>query len=135
MQTITDTDITRDTAIRAIKQNLQKRSGKTWSVTGGKGTAWGWITVDAPPARRTWRHVKAGTNPETGQDIYEEVNDPSKPYGHTGPEERAELAKLMGLDSVHHQGLSIAAGRDYYLEYVERSAGKAPRAIAQPYWD
>lgn len=46
----------RDEAIREIKRALEKRSGKRWSVTGGRGTAWGWITIDAPPARRTWRH-------------------------------------------------------------------------------
>ena len=55
MQTTTND---RDTTIKRIKTALQQRSGKTWSVTGGRGTAWGWITIDAPPRRRTWRWVQ-----------------------------------------------------------------------------
>jgi hypothetical protein len=50
--------IDRNDAIKRIKSALKKRSGKDWSVTGGKGTAWGWIEIDAPPRRRTWRHVQ-----------------------------------------------------------------------------
>lgn len=47
----------RNDVIAAIKTALQKRSGKSWSVTGGRGTAYGWIRIDAPPARCTWKHV------------------------------------------------------------------------------
>ncbi len=59
MTTTYDTD--RDATIRRIKTALKKRSGKTWSVTGGKGTAYGWISIDAPPARRTWQDVTTHT--------------------------------------------------------------------------
>jgi hypothetical protein len=31
--------------------------------------------------------------------------------------------------------VSIAASHDYYREYVERSAGRTPAKVAQPYWD
>lgn len=59
--TQTTEDITRDSAISTIRAALRRRSGKAWSVTGGRGTAWGWITIEAPPARRTWSHrLKAG---------------------------------------------------------------------------
>ncbi len=51
----------RDDAITQIRAALKQRSGKTWSITGGKGTAWGWITVDAPPRRRTWQYVQTKT--------------------------------------------------------------------------
>lgn len=51
----------RDDAIQQIKTALKKRSGKTWSVTGGRGTAWGWITVNAPPRRRTWQFIQTST--------------------------------------------------------------------------
>lgn len=50
----------RNETIKAIKTALQKCSGKTWSVTGGRGTAWGWLTIDAPPARRTWHRRETG---------------------------------------------------------------------------
>jgi hypothetical protein len=51
-------NIDRNEAIKRIKTALQKRSGKQWSVTGGRGTAWGWVEIDAPPKRRTWQWVQ-----------------------------------------------------------------------------
>ena len=50
-------------AIRRIKAALKRRSGKEWSVTNSRGTAWGWLTINAPPKRRTWQHVQT-TSPE-----------------------------------------------------------------------
>jgi hypothetical protein len=65
----------RDAAIKRIKTALQRRSGKTWSVTGGRGTAWGWITIDAPPRRRTWRWLQTSTpEPPVVGAIYRGVN-------------------------------------------------------------
>jgi hypothetical protein len=59
----TQESLTRDQAIKRIKAALKRRSGKEWSVRGGKGTAYGWITIDAPPKRRTWKYVQT-TTPE-----------------------------------------------------------------------
>jgi hypothetical protein len=53
----------RDEAIKRIKAALKRRSGKAWSVTGGKGTAWGWIEIDATPKNRTWQWIQT-TSPE-----------------------------------------------------------------------
>ena len=100
----------RDVAISIIRDELKRRSGKTWSVTGGRGTGWGWITVTAPPKRR-------------GE------------YGYMSEADRAELAALLGLDNVHSQGVNIAASSDYRREYVDRARGKVPSTIGQPYWD
>lgn len=123
----------RDETIKAIKLALKKRSGKAWSVTGGRGTAWGWITIDCPPALRTFENrVKAGSLP--GQEQYEEV-DTGSPNGHCPPALRAELAKLLGLDSVHHQGVSIPSSGDYYREYLQRAQGLPVTKEAKPYWD
>jgi len=55
--------IDRATAIKKIKAALERRSGKTWSVTGGRGTAYGWLSINAPPARRTWQWAQT-TTPE-----------------------------------------------------------------------
>lgn len=101
----------RDAAIAAIRTALRRRSRQRWSVTGGRGTAWGWITVTAPPARRT-------------------------EYGSMTEADRAALGELFGLDApAHHQGVSIPAGHDYRREYVDRAEGRPPSIIAQPYWD
>jgi hypothetical protein len=126
----------RDQVIAEIKTALQKRSGKSWSVTGGRGTAYGWITIDAPPKRRTFTNVPKpyNTDHRPGIEHYDEV-DMGKPGGFMGAADRAELAKLLGLEGVHFQGVSIAASSDYYREYMDRANGKQPSVIAQPYWD
>ncbi|MBL8518170.1 MAG: hypothetical protein JNM76_14510 [Betaproteobacteria bacterium] len=100
----------RNEVIAAIKAALKARSGKTWSVTGGRGTAYGWITISSPPARRL-------------------------EFGYMSAEDRAELAKLLGKSSVHQQGESIPAASDYYQEYIDRANGRTPSKIGQPYWD
>jgi hypothetical protein len=83
----------RDEAIQRIKAALKRRSGKVWSVRGGSGTAWGWITVDAPPARRTWSHrLKSGAVADRPED-YEEY-DTGIPENSMSPTERAELGNL-----------------------------------------
>lgn len=125
----------RDEAIKRIKAALKRRSGKQWSVTGGRGTAWGWIKIDSMPSRCTWKHrLKAGaltSNP----DDYEEY-DSGQPEGHMSPAERAELGALLGKDGPSSfQGESIPASYEHRREYTARAEGQKPAAIAQPYWD
>lgn len=100
----------RDEAIKRIRKALKARSGKAWSVTGGRGTAWGWILVHAPPARR-------------------------EGYGYMSEADRTELARLLGLERVHDQGESIPAGSDYREEYVDRAEGRTPSVYGKQYWD
>jgi hypothetical protein len=100
----------RKEAIRRIRTALRERSGRSWSVTGGRGTSWGWIHIDSPPAR----------------------HDDSS---FMRPDDRAELAKLLGLDAVHQQGVSIPAGSDFWQEYIDRAEGREPSVIGQRYWD
>jgi hypothetical protein len=125
----------RDEAIKRIKAALKRRSGKAWSVTGGKGTAWGWIEIDATPKNRTWHFKDTGRRDDDGQPIYEEINDPSQPFGHMSPADREELAGLLDLTTVHYQGQSIAASSDHRREYVDRAEGRTPTVIGQTYWD
>ena len=111
----------RDEAIKRIGAALKRRSGKAWSVTGDRGTAWGWINIDAPPARRTW-HFRGTTVHDDGTvGRTEEVCLPGHPYGHMGPDDRAELTKLLGLNrEVHHQGESVPPeAREVYVDAAE----------------
>lgn len=100
----------RNEAIAAIRSALRRRTGRAWSVTGGRGTSWGWIRIQAPPARRVG-------------------------YGYLSDDDRAALAAALGLDSVHQQGVSIPAAHDYRVEYVDRANGRPPSRIGEPYWD
>lgn len=126
----------RSDTIKRIKTALQRRSGKPWSVTGGRGTAWGWIKIDAPPKRCTWkmREVTDPDNPYPPK--YEDYEEPGCEFGYMSPADRAELATLLGLsEPVHHQGVSIPASSDYWQEYIDRAEGRAPSVRGQQYWD
>lgn len=137
----------RNEAIAEIKRALRERSGKTWSVTGGRGTAWGWITISAPPSRRgcaeQHRFATAETCGDCGADrqfvadysCSAHVCDSRCYGGYIVPAERVELAALLGLAHVHPQGVNIAAGSDYRAEYVARARGEAPTVRGQQYWD
>lgn len=108
----------RDEAIKRIRAGLLARTGRAWSVTGGRGTAWGWITVEAPPRRRV------DENDQPGPNNY-----------YTSAEDRATLAKALGLDVVHFQGVSIPASSGHRQEYVDRAEGRTPSVYGQRYWD
>ena len=96
----------RDVVIKSIRTALRERSGHAWSVTGGRGTAWGWITIRAHGER--WM----------------------------APETCAKLGALLGLTSVHPQGESIPASRDYYRVALARALyGEAAGFTAERYWD
>lgn len=123
----------RDETIKRIRDALKRRSGKPWSVTGVRGTAWGWIRIDAPPARRHWVSVTddpARLPSSPWREVWDESN-----HGYMGPDDRAELAALLGLDNVHCQGASIPASDDYWQEYVARAEGRAPDVYGRQYWD
>jgi hypothetical protein len=101
----------RNEAMRKMKAALKARSGKSWSVTGGRGTSWGWISISAPPKRLD-------------------------AHGYMTAADAAELGKLLGFDRpVHQQGESIAASTNHYLEYVARAEGRTPEVHGVAYWD
>lgn len=131
--------MTRDETITAIRTALKRRSGKQWTVRGGRGTAYGWITISSPPARLGCerphnRDYRTETCTVCGEYIRYSSGDAvdycrahecsERCYGRMmTPEDRIELAALLGLRTVHPQGVSIAASSDYYTEYVARAAG------------
>ncbi len=104
-------DVTdRATFIRVVRRDLQRRSGLQWSVKGGRGTAYGWVTISAPPSRLD-------------------------PHGSMSPGDQADLAKLLDLHNVSHQGASVPPQSDYRREYADRAAGRTPRILGVPQWD
>ena|SRR5688500_10955659 len=100
----------RNATIAVIKSALRERSGKVWSVKGGTGTAWGWITISAPPKR---------------------LNE----YGYMSADDCAELAALLSLPTVHFQGVSIPASSAYRAEHIARAKGQTPETFGTQYWD
>lgn len=120
--------IHRDEAIKRIRKALKQKSGKSWSVTGGRGTAWAWIRVQAPPKRR----VAHRENPawkcwdmDTEEPAYFEYRDETGQRNYyTSDAECKELARLFGLDRpVHYQGLSLPSdSTEFYVARAERGA-------------
>lgn len=90
----------RNEAIAQIRAALQKRSGKSWSVKGGRGTAYGWIDISSPPQRRI-------------------------EHGYMSEEDRAELGHLLiPLDTSRFGGQDIARRiRRGALSHAGRRAG------------
>ena len=131
----------RKPVIKRIKTALQKRSGKAWSVTGGKGTAWGWLTIDAPPKRQTSRYlVLPGMSGDYPEHYEKTRTDTSEPGGYITEADGLELAELLGWPDgegkgVHCQGVSIPASGDYWKEYIDRAEGRKPRKVGTIYWD
>ncbi len=108
----------RDFAIHAIKSALKRRSGIAWSVTAGRGTTWGWLTINAPNKMRTWEWYL----PEGAQDWPENYRerDTGIPGKHMGPELRATLAKLLGFEFVRPDGVSVDPQRyDWFIDRAE----------------
>lgn len=137
----------RDETIAAIKTALKNRSGKPWSVTGGRGTAWGWISISVPPKRlgcaryhefnlgdecRVCNETRFGNR---AQVCGAHICNSSCYRNYITPEDRAELATLLSLDTVHAQGISIPAASDYRREYIARAGGLMPVIHGAQYWD
>lgn len=103
------TPLDRDDAIREIRAALKARSGRTWSVTGGRGTAWGWIRISSRPS------------------------DCDK-YGQMTDADAALLGELLDLPRVGGSGASVPASSEHRAEYVARAKGEDYTAAAA-YWD
>jgi len=100
--------LTRDEAILRIRRALQLRTGRAWSVTGGKGTAWGWIRITAPDRRRV--------------------------DGEVTPADRLDLADALGMEYTD-RFWSVGASTRWYWEFVDRAEGREPRTTGDQYWD
>lgn len=99
----------RNQTIVEIRNALRRRSGKPWSVTGGRGTAWGWITITAPKARRD-------------------------ECGNVRATDRVELAELLGIDQAHTSH-EVPPQQDFRIEYIDRANGRTPSRVGVPQWD
>lgn len=147
------------TVCKRIKAALKARSGKDWSVTKGRGTAGGWLNISAPKARLGCARLHdfgwgndlctvCGMHRNYGYSLA--TDDERRAFeascaahacaaacygGEITPEDRVELSLLLGLESVHTQGVSVMASTDAYVEYIDRAEDRPLRAIGVPYWD
>lgn len=92
-------DVSAQDAVRAIRAALHARSDRQWSVRNDRGTAYGWLTISAPPARLLG--------------------------GAMSDDDRAELSRLLGVE-VHHQGANVEPSQRSYREWIARAEGRTP---------
>ena len=119
--------LTRTETIKRIRAALKEKTGKTWSVTGGRGTGSGWIRVEAPPRRRV-KHETVGDprDPEflnrPWRERFREVPPTNgETVWNTPMAEAEELQRAFGLEEnrAHNQGIQISP--DDWEWYVERA--------------
>jgi hypothetical protein len=92
--------MTRNEAMKRIRQGLKDRSGKTWSTKGHHGTGYGYFKVLSPPKRRNQ-------------------------YGEMTYEDRKELGELLGL-----QDYSAASGEGETPEGTMLPVGPKGKLVA-----
>lgn len=143
--------IDRPEAIKRIKKALKEITGRTWSVTGGRGTAWGWLTIAAPPRRRIghtpnpkWKHWEPGTKEPA---YFENPDAPKGERWYTSGDDGQTLGDIFDKSHGHwHQGISVSPdSREYYVLLAEEKAGGPAPTTAEweakhhddptrPYW-
>lgn len=109
-------------AAKLMRKWLRMRTGRDWSVTGGRGTARSWLSICSPKARRVDRH---GMVPPTKDGSYMSAAD------------RALLGVILG-SAVHQQGESIrteSGVREWYLWKIAGHAAPEDLYVAPPSWD
>lgn len=105
-------EVNRNSTIQTIKAAFKAR-GLRYSVTGGRGTAWGWINIDLLPS------------------TYKALDEESR-----RPEyEKMAAALMLDAERYGYTSISIPASSDYYREYIERANGREPQVCGEPYWD
>jgi hypothetical protein len=117
----------RSEVVKRIKAALKRKTGKSWSVHGGRGTGWGWIRVEAPASRR----VSCEDNPECKDPFNAPFEERVIEYRRDGENhftsraDCTELARAFGLDRpCHWQGLQISPDDwERYVEMAEKGAG------------
>lgn len=121
--------LTREETIKRIRAALKRKTGKSWTVRGGRGTGWGWIRVESPPRRRV-HHETVGDprDPDFLNKPYEErfrevAPAPGVTACCTPLAEAREIAAAFGDGHkrlVSDQGLSISPDAwEAYVEMVE----------------
>jgi hypothetical protein len=123
----------RDATIKALRVALKAKTGRAWSVTGGRGTAWGWITITAPAARRTYTRVLKEGAEEFRPESYEWVNT-GEPDRSMSPEDSATLSAIFG--DCHHQGIKVdPRGKDYERHLALAIHGEDLGFKSESHWD
>lgn len=123
--------MTRDEAIKRLRTALKAKTGKAWSVSGGRGTGYGWMTIQASKSRRVAHKLNPDYN---GFDTIPECVriTGSPPWIECISQDKAENQYTSDADGIilteifktlcpyHHQGLSVSPeNRERFVQLAE----------------
>lgn len=120
--------IERADAVKRLKKALRTITGKTWSVSGARGTAWGWIDIQAPKSRRVghtpnpaWKHWEMDTQEPP---FFENPDAPKDERWYTNLADEAVLRDIFDMTGFYiHQGMSVPPdSREWYVLKAEEKA-------------
>jgi len=127
---------------KRIKRALKERTGRTWSVTGGRGTGWGWLKITSPKGRRVNHAIspKYADNPHIYPAPPDFLLDVAPDEGEIGwymsKEDRAILQEALGLLNVSYQHISISPEEwDWYLDRAENGPPPPTEPESPPDFD
>lgn len=100
-----------DQFTKTLRQLLRERTGRDWSVTRGRGTAYSWVRITAPKKRLVQ-------------------------YGYLSVEDQIILSSVFGTP-VGHQGESVRTERGVRGWYILKALGANTDGwdVAPPSWD
>jgi hypothetical protein len=108
-QTLKLPGIGREQALIQLRHALSRRTKSKFSVTGGSGTAWGWIGISLRPSD------------------YDKL---------TPDQQKAKLRELNELfDRQGASSISVPASSEHYREYIRRALGEKNVPATPAYWD
>jgi hypothetical protein len=123
--------MTRNEATKRIRKALKEKTGRVWSVTGGRGTGYGWVRIQAAkkdrvahrqnPGYKGWMTISQCVM-ETGKPPWIEfVSDDKAENQYTSDADCELLTRIFQTPYKHHyQGLSIKPGAtELYVQRVE----------------
>ena len=105
-----DNYLDRNDAVKAIRAAFKAR-GLRYSVVGGRGTAWGWITIGVLPSE------VRGKNRDEVAALYRKLGE--------------DLGERMTCGG----NIGVPASSEYRREYLDRASGRTPSVKGTPYWD
>ena len=137
------TNLERKEVTKSIKQNLKRRTGITWSVTGNTGTAWSWITIEAPKARRVFHdnnpdydHMVNGSGASVGLEEVlpwiERQAEEGETGWYTSEVDRKILAETLGIGMNFSSSQGVSISPDMWDFYLDRAKNGPPESEPKP---